>query len=71
MPYLCWIYSDDLQHECVGINACAADMVNALPTGKNEVLLIAHNSDYECRFMLEYLRNVTPIVKGCRFLRTD
>ena len=32
MPYLCWIYTDDLQQECVGINTCAADMLNALPT---------------------------------------
>ena len=34
MPYLCWIYNDDLQQECAGINTCAVDMLNALPTGK-------------------------------------
>ena len=34
MPYFCWIYNDDLQQECVGINYCAVDMLNALPTGK-------------------------------------
>ena len=28
----------------VGINTCAVDMLNALPTDKNEILLIAHNS---------------------------
>ena len=42
-------------------------MVNALPTDKNEILLIAHNSDYDCRFILEYLQNVKPIVKSNRF----
>ena len=44
-------------------------MLNALPTDKDEILLIAHNSDYDCRFLLEYLRNVKPIVKGGQFLQ--
>ena len=39
MPYLCWVYNDDLQQECVGINICAADMLNALPTGKQTDLI--------------------------------
>ena len=34
MPFLCWIDSDDLQQECVGIKTCAVDMLNALPTDK-------------------------------------
>ena len=34
MPYLCWIYNDDIQQECVGINTCAVDMLNALSIGK-------------------------------------
>ena len=55
MPHLCWIYNDDIQHECVGINTCAIDMLNALPTDKNELSLNAHNSDYDCRFILEHL----------------
>ena len=46
MPYPCWIYNDDLQQECAGNNTCAADMLNALPTDKHDVLLIAHNSNY-------------------------
>ena len=58
MPYLCWIYNDDIQQEFIGINTCAADMLNASPTDKKEILLIAHNSDYDCRFILEYLQNV-------------
>ena len=52
MPYRCWIYNDDLQQECVGINNYAADMLNALPTDKNEILLIDHNSEYDCRCSL-------------------
>ena len=52
MPYLCWIYNDDIQQECIGINTCAVDMLNALPTDKGEILLIVHNSDYDCRFIL-------------------
>ena len=56
MPYLCWIYNDDIQQEFKGIKTCAVDMLNALPTGKKEILLIAHNSDYDCRFILEYLQ---------------
>ena len=69
MPYLCWIYNDDIQQEFIGINSCAVDMLNALPHDKGEILLIAHNSDYDCRFILEYLQNVKPIVKGGRFLQ--
>ena len=34
MPYLCWIYNDDRQQEFIGINTCAVDMLNALPTDK-------------------------------------
>ena len=45
MPYLCWIYNVDIQQGFIGINTCAADMLNALPFGKGEILLIAHNSD--------------------------
>ena len=44
-------------------------MLNALPTDKDEILLIAHNSDYDCRFILQYLQNPMVIVKGGRFLQ--
>ena len=33
------------------------------------MLLIAHNSYFDCIFILEYLENGKPIVKGCRFLQ--
>ena len=69
MPYLCWIYNDAIQQECVGNNTCAADMLNALPIDKHRILLIAHNSDYGCIFILEYLENVKPIGTGGRFLQ--
>ena len=69
MPYLCWIYNGDIQQEFIGINTCAVDMLNALPHDKGDILLIAHNSDYDCRFILEYLQNVQPIVKSVRFLQ--
>ena len=44
-------------------------MLNSLPTDKHEILLIAHNSDYDCRFILQYLQDTMPIVKGGRFLQ--
>ena len=63
MPYLCWFYNGDIQQEFKGINTCAVDMLKALPTDKKRILLIAHNSDYDCIFFLESLQNVKPIVK--------
>ena len=43
-------------------------MLNGLPTDKKEILLIAHNSDHDCRFILEHLQNKQPIVKRNRSL---
>ena len=43
-------------------------MLNSLPHDKNEILLNAHNSDYDCRFILDNIQNVNPIVKSNRFL---
>ena len=42
-------------------------MLNSLPTGKQHILLIAHNSDYDCRFLLPILQHVQRIVKSNRF----
>ena len=61
MPYLCWIYNADIQQELTGISQCAIDMLNALPTDKDKILLVAHNSDHDCIFIFEYLQNVKPI----------
>ena len=68
MSCLCWILNDGTQHEFVGINSCAVDMLNALPTDKTEIRLIAHNSDYDARFSVYYLDHVKPIVKSNRVL---
>ena len=43
-------------------------MLNGLPTDKKRILLIAHNSDYDCRFVSEHLQNKRPIVKSNRCL---
>ena len=69
MLYFCWAFNGDLQQGFVGINTFAVDMLDALPIGGNDILLIAHNSDYDCIFVLEYLENVKPIVNGGRFLQ--
>ena len=69
MLYLCWIYNGDIQQEFLGINTCAVDMLNALPYDKGAISLIGHNSGYDCRYILEYLQNVKPIVKSNRFLQ--
>ena len=44
-------------------------MLNALPHDKGEIPLVAHKSDYDCRFILDYLQHVKPIVKSNRFLQ--
>ena len=36
---------------------------------KSEILLIAHSSDVDCRFIREFLENTKPIVNGGRFLQ--
>ena len=45
------------------IKSRAVDILNGLPTDKTEILLVAHNSDYDCRFILKHLQNKKPIVK--------
>ena len=52
--YLCWISYGDIQQEFLGVNNGAIGMLNKLPTGKTEILLIARNSDYGCRFISKY-----------------
>ena len=39
-PYLCWIYKDDIQQECIGINTCVVDMLSALPIDKHQVRIV-------------------------------
>ena len=40
-------------------------MLNNLPA-KPFIMLIAHNANYDCRFLLKYLHNDAPLVKGSR-----
>ena len=35
---------------------------------KKHILLIAHNANYDCRFVLKHLTNERPLVKGGRIL---
>ena len=62
-PYLCWVYNDEIQQGFVGVDNCAIDMFNNLPTDTHAFLLIAHNSDYGCRPILEYLQSVKSYCK--------
>ena len=63
------MYNGETQQECIGINTCAIDMLNNLPTDKHDSLLKTHNANYGCRFILEYLQNVKPIIKSNRCLQ--
>ena len=38
MPYLCWVYNDDIQQELIGVNNCAVGMLNGLPTSENDII---------------------------------
>ena len=42
-------------------------MLNDLPYKPN-IMLIAHNANYDCRFVLEYLSKENTLVKGGRIL---
>ena len=60
---------DDIKGEFYGVN-CAIDMLNNLPN-KQHIMLIAHNANYDCRFILQYLTKENPLVKGNRILTCD
>ena len=69
-PYLVRFETeDDEQREFIGEN-CAIDMLNNLPN-KKKIMLIAHNANYDCRFLLKHLSYEKPIVKSGRFLSVD
>ena len=38
---------------------------------KQHIMLIAHNANYDCRFILQYLTRENPLVKGNRVLTCD
>lgn len=69
-PYLVRFETEDNeQREFIGKD-CAIDMLNNLPDKKN-IMLIAHNANYDCRFLLKHLSQERCIVKGGRFLSTQ
>ena len=43
------------------------DKLNDLPY-KGNIMLIAHNANYDCRFLLEYVSKENTLVKGGRIL---
>jgi hypothetical protein len=64
-PYLVRYETEDNEiREFIGEN-CAIDMLNNLPDKLN-IMLIAHNANYDCRFLLKYLSHEKPLVKGGR-----
>ena len=66
-PYLVrYETEDDDSREFIGEN-CALDMLNNLPD-KTHILLIAHNANYDVRFLLKHLSKEQPLVKGNRIL---
>ena len=66
-PYLVrYETEDDERMEFIGDN-CALDMLNNLPN-KKSIMLIAHNANYDCRFLLKHLSQERPLVKGSRIL---
>ena len=57
------------------VERCSGDsgiieMLNNLPD-KKHIMLIAHNANYDCRFLLKHLSQERSIVKGGRFLSTQ
>ena len=66
-PYLVCYETEDGNSRCFTGENCAVDMLNNLPD-KKHIMLIAHNANYDCRFLLKYLSNETPLVKGSRIL---
>ena len=69
VPYLCRYETEDgVTREFIGIERCALDMLNHLPH-KRHILLIAHNSNYDSRFLMKYIRKMSPpIDKNNKFI---
>ena len=53
------LIKNDIQQECIGVDNCATDVLNYLPTDKQQISLTAHTSDYDCRFLLPILQHAT------------
>ena len=66
-PYCCAFIDEDKNKKTFEGEYCAVDMLDNLPDKKN-ILLIFHNMNYDCRFLLKYIRQPKVLVKGGRFL---
>ena len=66
-PYCCAFIDEDKNKKTFEGEYCAVDMLDNLPD-KNNILLIFHNMNYDCRFLLKYIRQPKVLVKGGRFL---
>ncbi len=73
-PYLlCYIYKFNNEKIFTGEN-CAKEMLESLSYDSKRykgIMLIAHNANYDCRFLLEHLYAEKALMKGRRFLNTD
>jgi len=68
-PYLCCFETEaGDQREFLG-GGCALDMLRALTElGSDDLVLVAHNANYDCRFVLPFLDSQKVIDKDGRFL---
>lgn len=65
IPYLCcYIDSDNVKRMFIGED-CGLKMLMSL---KSNTQLIAHNASYDYRFVVEYLSQLTPLMRGSRLL---
>ena len=49
-------------------NKCTIGMCNSLRTDKQQIAIIADNSEYDCRLLAPMLEHVQPIVKSTPFV---
>ena len=62
-PYVCWTCNNEFQQECTGVNKCITGKLNSLPTDKQQISLIAHSSNYDCRVLLPFSKMYNPLLK--------
>lgn len=67
VPYCCAFIDEDNNKKTFEGESCAVDMLDNLPDKKN-ILLFFHNMNYDCRFLLIYIRQPKVLVEGGRFL---
>ncbi len=70
---MCYIDKLDNERIFTGEN-CAKEMLESLSYDKNRykgIMLIAHNANCDCRFLIEHLYAEKALMKGRRFLNID